>query len=225
MNEEELKALLGEAAFKAMSPEQIQASIGKFSGSAKELADLKKEKEDREKKEKDNQSSLHDKVIEDNKQKDKSKADSKALETALTFTLTAKEQFKKDEAILPKGILDIFEVADKETYDSAIEKANAIKDGVIQSFFSEQANVDLLTASQKSDLADFQKLTKNGREAKSSEVYKNLFEPALESSKRVKKAEELYKTKNGYGGDTDQDQAYKDKMIQMADKKFFGGKK
>lgn len=224
MNEEELKALLGESAFKAMSADQIAASISKFSASNKELSDLKKEKEDREKKDKENDSTLSDKVKLDRDKKDKDLSDSKALEAALTFTLTAHEYIKNNESVLPKNIADIVKAADKESYDSAIQKSNAIKDAIIQEFFNQQSNLDMLTASQKSDLAEFQKLTKNGREAKSPEIYKNIFEPTVDSIKRVKKAEELSKSKNGYGGDTDQDQAYKDKLTSMANKKFFRGK-
>ncbi len=186
-----------------------------------ELDALRKEKDDWGK---SKDKTLHDKVIDDNKEKDKNRSDSKTLEAALTFNLLSNEFIKNNESVLPKGISDIFKAAEKETYDSAVDKANAIKDGIIQSFFSQQLNVDMLTHSQKSDLADFQKLTKNGREAKAQDLYKNLFEPALESLKRVKKAEELYKANQGFGNNTDVDQAYKDKLSKMADRKFFRGK-
>jgi hypothetical protein len=173
---------------------------------------------------KQNNKTLDDKAKDELARKEKEKSDTKALETALTFNFTAKEFFKNYESLLPKGTSDILTVAEKESYDSPIQKSNSIKDAVIQRFFSQQSNMDLLTEGQKSDLAEFQKLTKNGREAQASEVYKNIFEPALESAKRVKKAEELSRSKQGFAGDTDAEQAYKNKMIEMGQKKFFGGK-
>ena len=167
---------------------------------------------------------LNQKVKIEQDKKEKEQSDTKSLETALTFTLTSKDFIRNNESVLPKGMSDIFKVADKESFDSPIHKANAVKDGLIHSFFSQQSNLDLLTESQKEDLADFQKLTKNGRESKASEVYKNLFEPALESLKRVKKAEELTKSRQGLNPGSDSEQAYKDKLSKMAEKKFFRGK-
>lgn len=228
MNEEELKAMLGETAFKAMSKEQVTASLEKFGSSAKELANLKKEKEDREnqdkEKDKEKNSTLHDKVNRDRLDQDKKQSESKQIEAALTFTLSSADFLKQHEAILVKGASDIFKAADKEKYDSPIDKANAIKVGLIDLHFSQQYNVDFLNEDQKSDLADYQKLTKNGKEEKANEIYKNVFKPAIDIMKRVKKAEELGKSKQGLGGDTDADQALKDKMISLGQKKFFRGK-
>jgi hypothetical protein len=168
--------------------------------------------------------SLNDKVRKENEEKARKQGDSKALESALTFNLTANEFIKSNETILPKDISDIFKVAATEKYDSAIDRANATKAAIIQSFFSQQSNVELLTESQKISLADYLKLTKNGKEEKARELYDNLLEPALGTLKRVKKAEELSKSNSGFGLSTDADQAYKEKLMKIAEKKFFKGK-
>ncbi len=168
--------------------------------------------------------SLGDKVRNQNDLKSKADADSKSLESALTFNLTSADFLKMNESLLPKEIGDIFKVAASENYDSAIHRANATKAEIIQSFFKVQANVDLLTDSQKNTLADYLKLTKNGKEERSREIYDNLFEPALGTMKRVKKAEELNRSQSGFAGSTDVEQAYKEKLVKMAEKKFFKGK-
>lgn len=200
--------------------ETKQAPNAELEAMKAELAKAKQELEGFKSKE----VSLRDKVLKESETKDKEKQDAKELENALTFSLTAKDFVKANESILPKEVAAILQASEKESYGSAMHKANAIKEEFIQAFFSQQSNLDLLTPSQKTDLAEFQKLTKNWREAKAPEVYKNLFEPALESLKRVKKAEELYRTKQGYSSNTDSEQAYKSKLAAMAEKKFFGGK-
>lgn len=167
---------------------------------------------------------LNDKVKQNQDDQNKKASESKALETALTFNLTSAEFLKANESILPKEIGDIFKVSDLEKYDSAIHKANATKTAIIQSFFTQQANVDLLTESQKSTLNDYLKLTKNAKEEKAREVYENIFEPALSTLKRVKKAEELAKGNlAGHRGD-DKDTQYKEKLMAGAKKHFLGEK-
>lgn len=221
MNEEEFKALVGEAAFKAMTPEQVKASIDKFSSSSKELADLKKEKEDREKKDKDQDLSLNDKVKQEREDQEKKATEQNQLEAALKFNLTSADFLKANESILPKEIGDIFKAADKERYETAVDKANATRAAIIQSFFDQQSNVEFLTESQKVTLADYLKLTKSAKEFKAKEIYENLFEPALATLKRVKKAEELGRA-NGGLRDASGDAPYRNKLMDLSRKHYLG---
>lgn len=167
---------------------------------------------------------LNDKVKMDQEERLKRDSDSKSLESALTFNLTSADFLKANDSVLPKEISEIFQMASKEKYENAIQKASATKAAIIQSFFSQQSNVDFLTDSQKLSLADYLKLTKNGKEEKAREIYDNLFEPSLAALKRVKKAEEIFKSKQGFGLSTNSDQSYKDKLSKMAEKKLFRGK-
>lgn len=169
--------------------------------------------------------SLNDKVKQGQDDKEKNEANSRSLESALTFNLTSSDFLKANESILPKDIADIFKVAAKETYGSAVERANATKAAIIQSFFSQQSNLEILTPTQQTVLADYLKLTKNGKEDKAKDIFDNLFEPALSTLKRVKKAEELNRSKQGHAANSDSDQAYKEKLTQMAERKLFKGKR
>lgn len=169
--------------------------------------------------------SLSDKLKKEQEDRDRKNSDSKSLESAIMFNMTSSEFLKTNESLLPKEVAEIFKLAERENYSNAVDRANATKSAIIQSFFSQQSNLEMLTPSQQSTLAEYLKLTKNGKEEKAREIYDNLFEPALASLKRVKKAEELFKAKQGFGGNTDADQAYKDKMSNMAKTKFFRGKK
>lgn len=155
------------------------------------------------------------------KEADTQKAgDTKKLEAALQFTMGAEQFIKNNESLLPKDIAEIFKLAEKEKYENAIQKRDAIQAGVINSFFSQQANLDLLTPNQKTVLADYQKLTKNVKEERAAEIYDNIFEPAVEMLRRIKKAEQL--GKSGGVSSSDADTAYKNKLMEISQKHYLG---
>ncbi len=152
---------------------------------------------------------------------DKDTATTKKIESALGFNLKSAEFLSQNESLLPAEVAGIFKEADKETYANAIEKANAIKSGLIQSFFAVQSNMDLLTPTVKSKLDDYLKLTKNGKQDKAQEIYDSVFEPAFEMLKRVKKAEALNR---GLSVPTDAEAAYRNRMIDLSKKHYLGEK-
>lgn len=153
--------------------------------------------------------------------KGKTEADTKRIESAIKFDVQKDAWLKENKSLLPSDIEDLFATASKETYDSPIEKDSQIKAGIVQSFFNVQENADLLTASQKNKLAEYLKLTHNGKKEKAQEIYENLFEPTFETLKRVKRAEALQK---GHNYDSSSDQAYKEKMMKLARKRYLGEK-
>lgn len=154
-------------------------------------------------------------------EKDKKNNDSKSLEAALRFNMGSKDWLKTNASLLPKDIEGIFTASERETYDSAIEKDAALKSGIIQSFFQVQENLDLLTASQKSALEDFLKLTKNGKQEKAQQLYDSIFEPTFEMLKRIKKAQHL---NNGTKNQSDGEKALADRMKTMSRKHYLGEK-
>lgn len=165
---------------------------------------------------------LSDKARKMRAAEDKKGSDAKALEAALRFNMGAESWLKQNQSLLPKDISDIFKAAEKEKYDSAIEKDAAIKAGIIQSFFSVQANLDLLTPAIKGQLEDYLRLTKTGKQDKAQQMYDTIFEPAFEMLRRVKKAESLNK---GFGGGgTAAEDAYKQKMMNLSKKHYLGEK-
>ncbi len=112
----------------------------------------------------------------------------------------AEAWIKTNQSLLPKDVEDIFKAAKVEKYDNALDKDSAIKAGIVKSFFSVQANLDLLTPSQKNQLDDYLKLSNTGRQEQARKTYETIFEPTFESLKRLKKAEALQK---GYGDGSD----------------------
>lgn len=164
--------------------------------------------------------SLQEKARLERERKEAEAGRTKLMESALRFDVNSEKFLKDNSALLPSEVSDIFKQAGKETYSDAIEKDQAIKSGMIQAFFSVQANVDLLTSGQKKELEDYLKLTKNGKQEKAQGVYDMIFEPAFETLKRVKKAEALSK---GHGsGDDD---SYKKKLMAGSRKHYLGESK
>lgn len=193
--------------------DDIQALRDKLAGLEKEKAAWESSKD----------VTLNDKVRREREDREKKDSSNKGLEAALTFNLMSKEFLKANESVLPKEISEIFQVAERENYASALEKANATKAAIIQSFFTQQFNVDLLTDTQKVSLVDYLKLTKTAKEEKAKDIYENLFEPALLTLKRVRKAEELGRNKMGFK-DGSKDSQYKEKLMSLSKKHFLGEK-
>lgn len=151
-----------------------------------------------------------------------SAGDAKALEAAIRFNLDSPGWLKNNASLLPKDVEDIFKTAEKETFGSAIEKDQAVKSAIVQSFFSVQSNLDLLTPGLKSSLEDYLKLTKTGKQEKAQAIYDSIFEPALEMMRRTKKAEALSK---GYSTGSASEDQYKNKLTNISRAHYLGEKK
>lgn len=167
---------------------------------------------------------LTTKVRREQEEKAKSQGDAQKLEAALRFNLTSDKFISEHKSILPKEMADIFQAAEKESYDSPIEKANATKAALIQSFFSVQDNLDLTTPSHKAALEDYFRLTKKAKEERALDIYQNIFEPTVGMIKKIKKAEELTKAKGGYLTGSEFENAYKEKLMSGSRKHFLGDK-
>jgi len=164
---------------------------------------------------------LASKAKKDRESKDGMVKHERSLEGALNFNIAGKDFVKLNQSLIPKTIESVFAQAEKEKYDNAIDKANAIKSGIVSEFFAVQANHDLLTSSQKIQLDEFLKLTKNGKQDRIENIYSMIFEPTLETLRKVEKAKQV----NLGGKDqTDDEKAYLDRMNKMSLKRYLGDK-
>lgn len=152
---------------------------------------------------------------------EKKSADQKKIATALKFTMGSPDWLKNNATLLPKTIPDLFVKAEKETYESEIEKADAIKVGIVNEFFAVQGNLDLLTESQKNLLEDWKKLTKNEKQDRVHNIYDLVFEPSFERLRGQRKAEQLSK---GLGDSTHFEDAYKKRLMEISRKHYLGEK-
>lgn len=146
------------------------------------------------------------------------------MEDALKFNMSLEGYLKTYSNILPSKMTDLVKIADKEKYDSQVERAAVLKSMFIQEFFDVQSNLDLLTSSQRVQLDDYLKLTKNGKQTRAETVYENIFEPAVETLKKVRKAEEVGRSRAGFASEGDSQSAYRDRLVNMARKSHLGEK-
>lgn len=149
--------------------------------------------------------------------KSKDQARQKSLESALKFDMSLPEFLKQNATLLPKDAGDIVAQANKEKYEDAVAKDRAVKAALMKSYFQVQANLDQLTAYQKSQVENWLTLSNTGREEKASEMFEQVFEPAFDTLRKVKKAEALHK---GHHVESGQQGAYKTKMIERSQKHY-----
>lgn len=162
---------------------------------------------------------LADKAKRQREADDKKKTSEKTLESAINFLVGSAEWQKTNSSLMPKTVPGIFEAAEKENYGSKIEKANAIKVGIVQEFFAVQANHDLLTGDQKIALAEFLALTKNVKQERVDNIYAMIFEPTLKYIKDIAKAKLL---NNGEKNETDSEKALTEKYRKASQKHYLG---
>jgi hypothetical protein len=214
----------------APTPQELQTQVAALLKRAedqdREIAELKKGKgkdDDKDKNKKDDDGDdLRKKAQNETDEKARKSTEQRQIERAVNFNLTVDTFTKEHKDILPAEVDGILKQAAKENYDTAVEKSNALKEALVKSYFSVQANVDQLTSSQKSSLADWDKLTKNARLEKVADVYENIFEPAIDTLKRVKKAEEVGRARSGLANRTDSHQSYRDRLIAGSQKAYLG---
>lgn len=147
--------------------------------------------------------------------RDKKAGETKEVERALKFNLTVQDFVKANKTFLPEEIDGILTQAGRETYDTEFERAGALKASIIKSYFSVQSNLDSLTLSQKKAIEEWNRLTPIGRQEKAADLYDNIFEPCIDTQRRIKKAEEVGRSRAGLA-DSSQGQAYKDKLIKVS---------
>lgn len=212
-----------------MAPEDDKGGGGGAPDAAKELATLKEsnaallarldalEKAGKPpaKVEDDGEDPLAKKARLEREQNDKKGTETQVLTKAIKFNHTTKDFVKTNASLLPKSIEGIIAVADKEIYANEIEKSSAIQLSIVSEFFAQQENLDLLTESQKITLEEFKKLTKNVRQERVQAIYDSIFEPTLESLRKIKKAEALQK---GLATPNGTEDAYTKKLVEHSTK-------
>jgi hypothetical protein len=211
-----------------MTPEEIaalKAENDSIKAKLKEYDDEKVRKAKEEAENKGNQEKDFSQKVEDSKrERERQAGDTRKLERALKFTLQSDIFKKEHQEILSKDVTDLFDEANKQKFDSEIDKANSIKSAMIQSFFKLQANLDYLTPDQKQTIEDYYKLSARGKEEKADDLFMNVFEPCLGLIHKVKKAEQLGKSKAGLSDSDSTEDNYKKRLIAQASKHHLGVK-
>lgn len=160
---------------------------------------------------------LAQKAAKEREAKEKEAAQTGKLEKAIRFTSGMADFVKTNATLLPKSLESILAQAEKEKYENAMEKAAAVQVALVSEFFAVQANLDLLTESQKNALAEFTALTKNVKQERVQQVYDMVFEPAFATLKAVTKAKQV---RDGDIDPANAKAAYAKKIAEASKAKF-----
>lgn len=215
----------------AMTDDEEKAFKAKIEADSKakddEIARLKAdfEKHKTPPKKDEDQDDLLKKAAKEKADREAKNADTAVIERAVGFNMGLSSWVTENKAMLPAEIEEIIAAAGKEKYETAMSKAGAIKSAIVQSYFGQQANLDVLTAGQKAQVEDFFKLTRQAREEKAATLFENVFEPAFEMQKRLVKAEEVARANSGLGKATKTEDAYKSRVAEQSKNAFGLGSK
>lgn len=146
---------------------------------------------------------------------EKKNRETATLGSAIKFNMQARDWAKTNASLLPTTITGILDQADKVNYGDDIKKAAALKVGIFSEFFAQQANLELLTDTQKQALEDFKKLTQDEKHERIGRIFDDVFEPTFLALRRIKKADQVAK---GHGTPTDAEAAHREKMKAFARK-------
>jgi hypothetical protein len=145
------------------------------------------------------------------------KAKEKAISEAAKFSVSIRDIIAGGEEFFPKEIAGIMEVNAKKPYDSEIDKANDLRATIIESVFSVQKNLDLLSEVAREKINVFLSLSQKKREDKAHEHWEYVL-TALDTYKRVSKLERAQKTRSGLASPSDAQEAYDKKILGLRDK-------
>lgn len=165
--------------------------------------------------------SLADKAKKEREEQEAQANSQKAMESAINFNISSKDFVKNNGSLLPKTIESIFVQAEKQNYDSAMQKANAIKAAIISEVFVVKDWVEHLTGPQKIEVENFLKLTNNGKQERVDNIYSMIFEPTLEMVRKIEKAKQL---NNGTKNQSDGEKALAERMMKLSKKHYLGEK-
>lgn len=138
--------------------------------------------------------------------KDKIDADKAAegaftqIQSSVKFNHGIAEFVEKNKSLLPEEAATILTTAATKTFKDENEKANIVRKGLLDSFISQQENLDCLTGSLKDRATKYSALAESEKEKRSSEFW-DLAEIGIALKAGSRKAEALNKINGVSAGD------------------------
>ncbi len=148
---------------------------------------------------------------------EKKKQSEKALVEAAKFTVSLSKIVEDNEAFFPKEIAGIMEVNAKKPYDNELARANDLRASIIESVFSEQKNLDLLSETAKIKVQEFFGFNKTKKE-EVSQTYWEYVLTALDTNNRITKLDRISKARNGINMSSGWEKDHEDKIFGLTKK-------
>ena len=140
------------------------------------------------------------------------------IQASVKFNLGINEFVEKNKSLLPEEAETILKTASTKTFKDDNERANIVRKGLLDSFLSQQENLDSLTGSLKDRAAKYSALAESEKEKRSSEFW-DLAEIGIALKAGSKKAEALNKINGVNAGDAT-GSILEQKILAAANNKF-----
>lgn len=137
------------------------------------------------------------------------------MENAIKFNLQLSKFTEDFKDYLPKTTQTLIEEVEKKNYGSEVQRANAIRSGIIQAFIELQENIEILPQTMKDKVSLFKALTVDEQEKQSASFW-DVVEVGTTSRQLRGRAEALQKAnRTGTNGG---DNEHRSRFLGLGDK-------
>lgn len=140
------------------------------------------------------------------------------VQNSIKFNLSVSDFVEKNKALLPEEAGKILTTISTKTFKNEDEKANTVRKSLLDSFLSQQENIDCLTVSLSTRANEYKALAESEKEKRSSEFW-DLAEVGIALKAGVRKAQALNKI-NGVNAGEDSKNIIASKILTLAKERF-----
>lgn len=140
------------------------------------------------------------------------------IQESVKFNLSINEFVEKNKSLLPDEASKILTTIASKNYASDNEKANILRQGLLDSFLEKKENIDVLTSSMKIKAEQYKALAESDKARRSTEFW-DLVEVGVALKQGSRKAEALNKL-NGGSAAGSSGNILEDKFMAAAKAKF-----
>lgn len=140
------------------------------------------------------------------------------VQNSIKFNLSISDFVEKNKALLPEEAGKILTTISSKTFKNEDEKANTVRKSLLDSFLSQQENIDCLTVSLSTRANEYKGLAESEKEKRSSEFW-DLAEVGIALKAGVRKAQALNKI-NGVNAGEDSKNIIASKILTLAKERF-----
>lgn len=157
-------------------------------------------------------------AIRKKEQEDREKSDKeKRILEGAKFIATFDKLIADGGEFFPKEVSVAVEVVNKRKYDDEISRADDLRASIIESVFSVQKNLDLLTELGKQKVNDFLALSQTAKQKNSEAIWEYVLN-ALDTYKRVEKQTRTEAARRGLATPSGATEAYEKKIFGLRNK-------
>jgi hypothetical protein len=202
----------------AMTPEE-QAQFDEMKAQNEKL--MKDLDEATKPNKKDDKKTDDETVLEAIRKKEKEDAELKDRENRISesakFIATFKTTIDAADGFFPAEVNGILDAINKKKYDTELQRADDLRATIAESVFSVAKNLDLLTDIGKAKVEGYLNLSQSAKEKEAGAIWEYVLN-AMDTYKRIAKAERIEQVRRGFANPTDAQSKYDAKIFGLRNK-------